>query len=88
MRITFGRNVSFESFTMEASLSTAQNPIVRLFSRPQGKYQSNVEGMFFTMFSCPPLSFYTGTVFNRHPGHFASPYYPITRRDCMARKVF
>jgi hypothetical protein len=52
----------FRKLYDEASLSTAQNPIVPLFSMATGKYQSNVEGMFFTMFS-PTIVFLHGTVF-------------------------
>ena len=37
----------FRKLYDEASLSTAQKSIVPLFSMATGKYQSNVEGMFF-----------------------------------------
>lgn len=52
----------FRKLYDEASASTAQNQIVPLFSMATGKYQSNVEGMFSTMFS-PTVLFLHGTVF-------------------------
>lgn len=53
----------FRKLYEEASLSTAQSPLVPLFSMATGKYQSNVEGMFSTMLS-PTVVFLHGTIFS------------------------